>query len=408
MSFAEPLIPWPVDEMRERGLYFYEEATESYLPDNHVAVTGHGPMLMLGGYSYLGLIGDPRINDAAKAAIDQYGTGSQGVRILSGTLDIHKELDARIAEFKRADTAFTFSSGFATNVSMISALTDRHDVVFCDKLNHASIVDGCQITQADIVRFSHNDMNHLEHCLQKYADRKRKLVVVDAVFSMDGDIINLPELTALCKEHGAQLMVDEAHSIGVLGETGHGIEEHFGLPPDSVDIKMGTFSKAIPSGGGYVAVSHELADVIRCRARGYIYSGGLPAPAAAAAKAALDIIDAEPERVQKLQANAAHFRAGLIDAGLNFCDSRTPIYPILCSDDWLVLELGKYCRDRGIYVQAVLAPVVPKGAGRLRACVAANHNTDDLDYAVRVIREGAEILGILDRQERTMAIGGVR
>jgi glycine C-acetyltransferase len=353
-------------------------------------------MLMLGGYSYLGLNGDPRINQAAKDAIDRYGTGTQGVRLLAGTLDIHKQLDARIARFKGAQTAFTFSSGFAANVSVIAALTQRRDVVICDKLDHASIVDGCQVSQADHVRFSHNDMDHLERCLHKYRNRNRKLVVVDAVFSMDGDIINLPEVNRLCREYDALLMVDEAHSLGVLGETGHGIEEHFGLPAGSVDIKMGTFSKAIPCNGGYVAIPTDLADSIRTRARGYIYSGALSAPVAAAAVAALEIIEAEPQRIQRLHANAAYFRACLSEAGLDIRNSRTPIYPIICGDDWLALELAHYCHNRGVYLQAVLHPVVPRGNARLRASVAANHKTEDLDYAASVIREGAERLGILE------------
>ena len=399
MSFQQIPVIWPLEEMRERDVYFYEEATESYLPENHVQVAGYGRMLMLGGYSYLGLNCDPRINQAAKDAIDRYGTGSQGVRVLAGTLDIHKRLDERIANFKGTETAITFTSGFSANVSIIPALAGRGDVVICDKLDHASIVDGCLVSQAEIVRFRHNDMDHLEHCLRKHKDRQLKLVVVDAVFSMDGDIINLPEVSRLCKEHDALLMVDEAHSIGVLGRTGHGIEEHFGLPTDTIDFKMGTFSKAIPSNGGYIATRQCFSEAIRTRARGYVYSASLPASSAAAAIAALDIIEAEPERVQRLHANMAHFRRRLTEYGLNFRESPTAIFPIICGEDWLALDLARYSQVRGIYVQAVLYPVVPRGSARLRACVAANHRIEDLDFAASVIREGAENLGLIERHQ---------
>jgi 8-amino-7-oxononanoate synthase len=392
-------IPWPLDEMRQQDVYFYEELTEFYLPDNHVHVKGHGPMLMLGGYSYLGLNGDPRINEAAKDAIGRYGTGTQGVRLLAGTLDIHKKLDERIARFKSTETAVTFSSGFAANVSVIAAVAGRGDVIICDKLDHASIVDGCRVSQADIVRFRHNDMDHLETCLRKHQNRRFKLVVVDAVFSMDGDIINLPAVSQLCRHYGALLMVDEAHSIGVLGKTGHGIEEHFGLPPDSVDLKMGTFSKAIPSNGGYVATRAGLAEAIRTRSRGFVYSAALAPASAAAAIAALHIIETEPEHVARLHANTAHFRGLLRDAGLNFLNSPTAIFPIICGADWPALKLARHCQLRGIYVQAVLSPVVPRGAARLRACTAANHRMDDLERAVSVMREGAESLGLLNGKQ---------
>jgi glycine C-acetyltransferase len=272
----------------------------------------------------------------------------------------------------------------------------RRDVVICDKLNHASIVDGCHISQADVVRFRHNDMGHLEECLQKNQHRRNRLVVVDAVFSMDGDITNLPEVSRLCREYGAMLMVDEAHSIGVLGETGHGIEEHFGMRADAVDIKMGTFSKAIPSCGGYIATSHPLAEAIRHKARGFIYSASLSPASAAAAIAAIDIIDSEPHRVRQLHANASHFRAKLDAAGVDFRQSPTAIFPIMCGADWVAWKLARYCQLRGIYVQAIPQPVVPKGSARLRACVSAAHRKDDLDFAASVIREGMESMDLLN------------
>jgi glycine C-acetyltransferase len=320
------------------------------------------------------------------------------VRLLAGTLDIHTQLEARIARFKGAETAVVFSSGVLANVSVIATVVGRNDMVICDKLDHASIVDGCLMSGAEAIRFRHNDMAHLERCLRKCAGKGRKLVVVDALFSMDGDIIDLPEVSRLCKAHGALLMVDEAHSVGVLGATGHGIEEHFGLPADAVDIKMGTFSKAIPSSGGYAATREGLAEAIRMAARGYIYSASLPAASAAAAIAALDIVEVEPERVGRLHDNAAHFRACLTDAGLDFRNSPTAIFPIICGDDWAAFQLARFCQRRGIYVQAIVAPVVSRGSARLRACVDANHRKEDLTRCAAVLREGAEALGLIGRQ----------
>jgi 8-amino-7-oxononanoate synthase len=386
---------WPLSEVQESGLYFYLEATESYLPDCRVSVAGHGQLTMLSSYSYLGLNGHPRINRAAQEAIERFGTGTHGVRLLGGTLDLHKDLEERIARFKGAEAAVTFSSGFMANLSTIAAILERNDTVICDKLDHASIVDGCLLSRAKFVRFRHNDMGHLETCLKDPGHCGRKLVVVDAVFSMDGDVIDLPEVSRLCRRYDAILMVDEAHSLGVLGCAGHGIEEHFGLPADSVDIKMGTFSKAIPSVGGYVAGSRRTCEILAHQARGFIYSAALPPAAVAAAREALDVIEEEPQRVRELQQNIGHFSAGLRAAGLCSADGVSAIFPIICGDDWQGWRLARYCQRKGVYVQSIPHPVVPKGTARLRASVTAAHKPDILDRCVSVIRDGAEEIGIL-------------
>jgi glycine C-acetyltransferase len=389
---------WPIRLMRERDCYFYQQESETFGPDGSVIVRDHGQMLMLGSYSYLGLNGHPRINEAARDAIARYGTGGHGVRLLAGTLEVHKSLEACIARFKRTEAALTFSSGYITNLSTIASLVGRNDTVICDKLNHASIVDGCRISRANLVRFRHNDMDDLESCLKEAGTGGRKLVVVDAVFSMDGDIIDLPRVTNLCRRYHAWLMVDEAHAIGVLGRTGRGIEEHFGLPDDSIDIKMGTFSKAIPSSGGYIAASQRLCEFLAHQARGFIYSAALSPVAAAAAQAALEVIEQEPDRVARLQANIRHFGDGLRAAGFFCPGGETPIFPILCGSDWDSYALARHCRRRGIYVQAIPHPVVPKGTARLRASVCANHKHEDLDFCISVLREGAEELeGPLNR-----------
>lgn len=386
---------WNVEHYKEIGLYFYLEATQDILPNGRVNVENHGEMIMLGSYSYLGLIGHPQINAAAKAAVDHYGTGTHGVRLLAGSLKLHNELESRIAAFKQTEAAITFSSGYVTNLATISSLMRKGDTVICDKLNHASIVDGCLLAMAKFVRFRHNDMDHLEKRLQEAGDEGRKLVIADSVFSMDGDIINLPEMVRLCRKYGAYLMIDEAHSIGVLGETGHGIEEHFGMAPDSIDIKMGTLSKAIPSAGGYVAGNKELIQFLKHEARAFIFSAAIPPASAGAAKAAFDVIEAEPWRVKKLQENYDHFAGRLREAGFDLLYTETAIVPVVCGSTDRAAMLAKYCQDRGIFVQAVVAPVVPEGQARLRACVSAAHQLEDIDYCADTIIAGGRQLGII-------------
>lgn len=395
-----PLTPdmlWDVDYYKDQELYFYLEEIQEILPHGRVQVKGRGEMIMLGSYSYLGLIGHPRINRAASDAVEKYGTGTHGVRLLAGTLSVHNELEARIASFKETDGAITFSSGYVANLATISGLLRKGDTVICDKFDHASIVDGCMLSQATFRRFRHNDMEHLERRLQEADPESRRLVIVDAVFSMDGDIINLPEVSRLCRKYGAYLMVDEAHSIGVLGQKGHGIEEHFGLPPDAVDVKMGTLSKTVPSAGGYVAGSAELIKFLKHEARGFVFSAALPPPSAAAALASFDVIEEEPERVERLQHNYTYLSEALQKAGVDLLKSETAILPVMCYDVTKAAQLAKFCQERGIFVQAVVAPVVPQGLARLRVCVSAAHRTSDLDYCATVITEGAQkIGGILD------------
>ena len=392
---THPFEPfWPIAKLREEGDFFYRKAIESYHEDEHVEVADHGDMILFGSYSYLGLNGHPRINQAAQDAISRYGTGTHGARLLAGTLDIHRELEAELARFKGTESAVTFSSGYAANVSTITSIVGRHDTVICDKLDHASIVDGCNLSRARLVRFRHNDMEHLEACLADPANPGHKLVVVDAVYSMDGDVVNLPEVSRLCRRYGALLMVDEAHSLGVLGAGGRGIEEHFGLPADSVDVKMGTLSKAIPSVGGYVAGSRRLCDFLAVQGRGFIYSAALPPPAAAAALEALRVIMDEPERLARLRENVRHFAAALRAIGLSYVDDTTAIFPVICGEDWAAFRLAHYCQQRGFYVQGIPHPVVPKGKARLRVSITAGHGKEQLDDFAAVLDRGIDELSI--------------
>ncbi len=381
------------EALQADGKYFYNQPIEELIGGVRVRTAGR-EMLMFASYSYLGLIGHPKINAAAIAAIERYGTGTHGVRLLAGTLTLHRELEETIARFKGTEDAVTYSSGYVTNLTAISTMVGRHDVVISDKLNHASIVDGCLLSGADMVRFRHNDMAELERCLQKADPAAAKLVVVDAVFSMDGDIVNLPRIVELCRQYGAWLMVDEAHSIGVLGKTGRGIEEHFGLE-GVIDLKMGTLSKAIPSVGGYLAGSKDLMHLFRHASRAFIFSAALPPAQAAAAKAAFEVIVDEPERVETLRRNATHFTQGLKALGFDTMRTETAIVPVLCGTDDRAFTVTKHCQQDNIFVLPVVSPAVPEGLARLRATVTAAHTPQDIDTALAVLKKAGQLAGVI-------------
>lgn len=380
-------------KLREQGLYFYNQPVQELRGGSRVIVNGR-EMGMYASYSYLGLIGHPRINKAAREAIDRFGTGTHGVRTLAGTLTIHRELEETIAEFKRAEAAITYSSGYATNLAVISALMGRGDYVLSDKLNHASIVDGCLMSGAEFRRFRHNDMDDLERRLQQIPAGAAKLVVADAVFSMDGDIIDLPRMVELCRKYNAWLMIDEAHSVGVLGKTGRGIEEHFDMW-DTIDIKMGTLSKTIPSVGGYVAGKKELIQYLRHASRAYIFSAALPPAQAAAANEAFKVILDEPWRIEKLRANAERFLTGIKQAGFDTLYSTTAIVPIICGSDERAFEMTRECQQNDLFILPVVSPAVPEGLARLRATVLASHEPDEIDYAIDIITRAGKKIGII-------------
>lgn len=382
-----------VDEIKKRDYYFYNQAVEEMLPNAKVRVRGR-VMGMYASYSYLGLIGHPRINEAAKRAVDKFGTGTNGVRTLAGTLTIHNELEETIANFKHTESAVTFSSGYVTNLTTISSLMGRGDYVFSDKINHASIVDGCLMSGAEFRRFKHNDMEHLEGLLKNAPAESSKLVIADSVFSMDGDIIDLPKIVELSRKYNAWLMIDEAHSIGVLGKTGRGIEEHFGME-DTIDIKMGTLSKTIPSLGGYVAGKKELIDFMRHGSRAYIFSAALPPAQAAAANEAFKVILDEPERIERLNANTKQFIGGLKGMGFNTLLTETAIVPVLCGTDDKAFELTRRCQEQDIFVLPVVSPAVQEGMSRLRATVTAAHDPSDIEHAMEVIYQAGRAMGMV-------------
>lgn len=382
-----------IETVKGANVYCFGQSVSEVRSDGTVLVDGK-PKMMMGSYSYLGLIHHPKISQSAIEAVSRYGTGTHGVRLLAGSLDLHYALEKRVAAFKKTEDAICYSSGYQTNLAAIGALVGPRDVVINDQYNHASIMDGSRLSGAKNVRFRHNDMAALEKKLAASRDAESRLVITDSVFSMDGDVCNLPDIRALCDKYDAWLMVDEAHSIGVLGETGHGIEEHFKMP-GSVDISMGTFSKTIPSVGGYIASNAKLINLLRHRSRGYIFSAALPPAQAAAAMTALDVIDSSPDLVKTAQKNGAYFRDCLKKAGFNTLNTETPIVPVIVGEDDKAMAMAAALNKEGIFALPVIFPAVSKGLARIRATTLASHTRDQIDQAVVAFIHAGKSLGVI-------------
>lgn len=382
-----------VEWVKSQDDYYYNLPVSELRGGSRVIVNGR-EMGMYASYSYLGLVGHPRINAAAKEAVDRFGTGTHGVRFLAGTLTLHRELEETIADFKRAEAAVTYSSGYVTNLTVVSTFVGRGDYVISDKLNHASIVDGCLMSGAKFLRFRHNDMDALEQRLQQIPSGASALVVADSVFSMDGDIIDFPKVVELCQKYGAWLMIDEAHSVGVLGKTGRGVEEHFGME-GAIDLKMGTLSKTIPSVGGYVAGNKDLIEYLRHASRAYIFSAALPPAQAAASKAAFEVILDETWRVEQLNANTKQFIGGLKERGFDTMLTETAIVPVLCGADETAYAMTREAHHHDTFVLPVVSPAVPPGLARLRATITAAHKPDEIDKAMDVIEAAGKKIGVI-------------
>jgi 8-amino-7-oxononanoate synthase len=401
-----------VNRCRDAGLYLYFKPIEK--TDGAWVHTEGRRKLTFTTYSYLGLINHPRIIAAAQAATQRYGAGTHGVRILGGTFDIHEKLEKRIAEFTGREAAVAFSTGYTTNLATINAIVGRHDYVISDRRNHASIVDGSLLSPGKYIRFHHNDMSDLESKLQRLPERTTKLVVADAVFSMDGDIFNLPDAYGLCKRYDAILMVDEAHSVGVLGENGRGIEEHFDMP-GVVDVKMGTLSKAIPGIGGYIAGSADLVNYIRHHARAFVFSAAVPAAVVAGQIEAFDVLEHEGKQLRAaLKRNVDYFIDELNSIGFNTGNTETQIVPIIIGNEDQTLMMAKYCQVNDLFVVPVLPPAVYPGEERLRVNVTAAHTIDDLRHALRVFHDAGIHAGVIAKRRNEpdkaipTAIGTVR
>jgi len=381
-----------LDDAKKRNLYFYQAPIEK-IYDAHVVINGKD-YIMFGSYSYLGLINHPKINEAAKKAIDEFSTGTHGVRLLAGTTKLHNLLEEKISRFKGREASAVFSSGYVTNLTTISTLLTKDDYVFCDKYDHASIVDGAIQSRANFIRFDHNDMEHLEELISQIPEDKVKLIVVDGVYSMDGDITPLPQLIEIKKKYNAILMVDEAHSLGVLGENGKGIEEYFGIY-NEVDIDMGTLSKTIPSVGGYITGDKKLIDFIKHNSRAYIFSAALPPAQTMAAMASFDIIEEEKWRIKKLWENIIHYTSELKKMGFDIMKTQSAVVPILLKDDELALKLTRILWDEGIIIFPILTPAIPPGTSRLRSCIMASHSSEDIDKALKALYKGGKQLNII-------------
>jgi len=379
----EPLVPLSLVQPDD-GCDVIRPLSGARAPHGRVIVDGR-EFILMSSYSYLGLNGHPEIDAAAKAAIDLDGTGIHGSRLVTGTLSIHRKLEKRIAQFCGQEDAILYSSGYVANVATISALMSPGDQIFCDVMNHASIQDGCRMSGAELVVTAHNNVKDLRNRIERAPKDKNKLIVVDAVYSMEGDIPDLPAILGLAEAHGALVMVDEAHSCGVIGKTGRGIEQHFGLPSGSIPLKMGTLSKTIPSQGGYLAASARIVDLLRRRARGYIFSSALTAPAAAAALAAIDVIERETWRVERLQANAENLRNALHEAGISTARSETAVIPAICGASEAALAVSRYCFRHQVLATPVVYPAVQRHLSRLRLIPLASHCVQDLDHVVSII-----------------------
>ncbi|WP_069170713.1 aminotransferase class I/II-fold pyridoxal phosphate-dependent enzyme [Streptomyces griseus] len=350
-------------------------------------------LLMMSGYSYLGLSGDERVVAAAQEAAARYGTGNHGVRALAGSIPLHEELEAEVATVADRERAIVFGSGYAANVGTIGALVGPGDTVFVDKYAHASIVDGCKLSGATVVRFRHNDTDHLSRRLEAAAPGGVRLVIVDSVYSMDGDIAPLPRLREVCDSHEALLMTDEAHALGVIGRTGMGIEEHFDRRV-RVDVKLGTLSKAIPSMGGWVAGSAELIGHLRYAARPFLFSAALAPASAAAALEALRVLRAEPGLVARVQRHGARFRELVGAGGMRTGDSETAVVPLIAGTDEAAYDLATAARRLGVVGLPVVTPAVPRDLARLRIAVTARHTDADVEFAAEAFLKAAGECGL--------------
>ncbi len=390
---ALSFVAQELEALKQEGLFVTIRALES--PQGAWIVVDGRKVLNLCSNNYLGFCNDPVLKEAAKKAIDEYGVGPGAVRSIAGTMKLHLELERKLAEFKGTEAVVSFQSGFCANLATIPALVGREDGIFSDELNHASIIDGCRLSRAEIIRYAHCDVDDLKAKLQEHRHRfRRALIVTDGVFSMDGDIAPLPEIVKLAREYDAFVMVDDAHGEGVLGRGGRGITDHFGLHGE-VDIEIGTLSKAFGVVGGYVAGGAELCDYLRQRGRPFLFSSAVTPPDVAACIAAVDILLQSEERVQKLWENACYFQNGLKGLGFDIGKTQTPITPVMLGEATLAQKFSQRLFEEGIFAQAIGYPTVPRGAARIRVMISAVHTKEDLDFALEKFAKVGRELGVI-------------
>lgn len=377
----------------EAGIYPYFREIESD-QDTVVKIKGKD-VLMFGSNSYLGLTNHPKIKEAAKKAVDKYGTGCAGSRFLNGTLDIHIELEERLADLVGKDKTLCYSTGFQVNLGVVSVLTGRRDHIFLDELDHASIIEGSRLSFSKVLKYAHNDMHALETKLKRCAPETLKLIVSDGIFSMEGDIVKLPELVRLAEKYNATIMIDDAHSIGVLGKNGSGTSSHFGLT-DKVDLIMGTFSKSLASLGGFIASDNDTINYIKHNSRSLIFSASMTPASAASVLAAIDIMVSEPERIAHLWSITNYALKTFKEAGFDTGKSETPVIPLFIRDDIKALLLTQVLLADGVFVNPIVSPAVPKEDCLIRYSLMATHTKDQVDISIEKITKAAKTLRILD------------
>src|ERR1700710_3265207 len=383
--------------LREQGLYPYFRPIES-AQDTEVYID-HKRVLMFGSNSYLGLTSHPKIKEASKKAIDKYGTGCAGSRFLNGTLDIHIELENRLANYVGKEASVLFSTGFQVNLGVLSCITGRNDYLILDEYDHASLIDGSRLSFSKVIKYAHNDMADLRRKLSILPEEAVKLIAVDGIFSMEGDIVKLPEIVKIADKFGANIMVDDAHSLGVIGHKGAGTASHFNLT-DDVDLIMGTFSKSLASLGGFIAADADTIDYLKHRARSLMFSASMTPGSVASVIAALDIIESEPERIQKLWDNTNYAMKLLLDEGFDLGPTESPILPIYVRDNEKTFLVTKYLQAAGVFVNPVVSPAVPSDSSLLRFSLMATHTFEQIDEAIEKITKAFKEVGVTSIKER--------
>ncbi len=383
-------------KIMDHGLYPYFRMIESE-QDTVVKINGKD-VLMFGSNSYLGLTNHPVLKEAAKAAVDKYGSGCAGSRFLNGTLDLHIELENVLAEYVGKEGALVFSTGFQVNLGVLSSIPGRHDYIIIDNLDHACIYDGARLSFAKTLKYEHNDMEDLEKVLQKCDPDKIKLIAVDGVFSMEGDIAKLPKIVELAKKYNANVFVDDAHGLGVLGKNGSGTADHFGLT-DQVDLIMGTFSKSLATIGGFIAADNDTINFLKHNARSLIFSASIAPANAAAVIAAVKLIKSEPERIEKLWANTHHALKLIKEAGFDTGHTETPIIPIYIRDDYKTFQLTKEVQEMGVFVNPVVSPAVASTSSLIRYSLMATHTFAQIEESIEKIHKVAKKIGVFESSQ---------
>lgn len=381
-----------VGELKEQGLYNVIRTIES--PQGAWITVDGKRALNFCANNYLGLCNHPQLKEAAQKALEKYGVGPGAVRSIAGTMSLHLELERRLAQFKGVEAAINFQSGFCANLATIPALVGREDVIFSDELNHASIIDGCRLSRAKIVRFAHRDAKSLREVVEAEREYRRGLILTDGVFSMDGDIAPLPGLVEVAEEHNLLLMVDDAHGEGVLGRGGRGVVDHFGLH-GRVDIEMGTLSKAFGVVGGYIAGRKRIVEWLRQRGRPFIFSSAVTPADTAACIAAIDLLESSTELVDRLWDNTRYFKEGMKSLGFDTGKSETPITPVMLGEAPLAQEFSRRLFEEGVFAMAIGYPTVPRGLARIRVMNSASHDGEDLDRGLSIFEKVGKELGVI-------------